>query len=697
MEFSDSSFPSSYLEEASEDQTTENIFPPSEICPIETTAPYVRPGQDNVAGFTTGRPHRFHPFVDPSPAAMQQQLTESTNKSFLTDGLLRIYHDSMENALSCWLTERTCPYTAEGSLVGTRLRTEPREYMLREWGPNWSNRIYARVCRLDQVSPAINKRQLSPSEDRAASRALHTAIMSFATQWAQSNRRDFNPPTGASRSEDGSLEFERASMSFDDGARSISSAFDRSIQEILWHQAYQALQDAVEINSFRVIFAHIIFALTQRPLDVERHLQEFHIQQPADPRGARNSHWEDPGLGAIKTTAGSVTLDQLTELEGPPIFLERATRQLHAYRRQLDAVQRLKGADPLSTRDRKTFDMLFWLCIMFDTLSSAMNQRPLVVSDEDSDVARESPWEDSAMDFDELSSVTPESLHGFVSNRESESRLWDMFFWESKQRRHRGEISRWPCSYEEAASTLSDAAPIKVLLFRKVTHLQNLQYRKASPRKMEAAINSALRVHRYWNERYGQFISDCVSNHDRLPPRIQSWYIVLAGHWHLAGMLLADIIEMIDDTKMGLHSQTMFRQSTSLALNLRKQNAYAISDLSKSSFPFYESSFQRASEFHFALNKGALLTEPWTEVLIRSFGKAGYCLVDWLPPKTLLDYTAGWGDGADFDEIKTRCEFCIKALRHLGRKSDMAYLAALLLTSALKERVGESFMVSPLL
>jgi hypothetical protein len=86
-------------------------------------------------------------------------------------------------------------------------------------------------------------------------------------------------------------------------------------------------------------------------------------------------------------------------------------------------------------------------------------------------------------------------------------------------------------------------------------------------------------------------------------------------------------------------------------------------------------------EFHAAVNKGAILTEPWTEVLVRSFSKAGSVLVDFLPAADSV-----WSGKHDFDEVKLRCNHCIEALWNLGKRSDIALLASRALSDALEEK-----------
>ncbi|GAB7356929.1 hypothetical protein MBLNU459_g7776t2 [Dothideomycetes sp. NU459] len=305
---------------------------------------------------------------------------------------------------------------------------------------------------------------------------------------------------------------------------------------------------------------------------------------------------------------------------------------------------------------------------MFDTLSSAMHKRPLVVSDEDSDILAEAEPSIPGLGADAA------TLYRAGYMKQGDSKLWGHFFLQQKRFESDRCVTRWPCSLKDAAATLCDAAPVKVLLFRKVTHVQTLLSRQVRYEKLEESIHEALRVHQHWNDTYGLFIADCMANHDDLPPRIQSWYVVLAGHWHLAGLLLADLIEAIDASRIGLESQRHVRELSRLVWSLRKQNAYAISDLGSCSSPRPDSSFPRGPEFHFAVNKGALLTEPWTAVLIRSFGKAGYILLEWI------------ASSGETNEVVDKCEACIQALWYLGRKSDMAMMAARALSAGLKAK-----------
>jgi hypothetical protein len=569
-------------------------------------------------------------------------LGEIIPRRFMTDGLLRIYHDSMENALSCWLTEHNCPYTTAARYKKNQLAYKP-DFFASAWDSMWSNRMYARVCHLDRAYAEIRKRPLTGNDGRLASQALSLAILAFASQWAQAGPRSKSSPENYT-----------PGLEFSDDPSSQEDVFGRSMQETLWHQASRVLQQAAHIESFRVVFALIIFSLTQRPLD---------ITQPEKFRD----------------------LQQIIEGDGAPLFLEMALRQIFSFRRKLEDFKREQlnsegwsKQNTLEKEDRETFNLLYWLAVMFDTLSAAMCQRPLVVEDEDSDLPPVEPEQSSMPNIFPESSTYPVETSDFDTFEKLEvpSELWgDRLI--SHETIDSEPAAHWPCSYQQAASTLSFAAPVKVLLFRRVARLQTLLSRKKPASKIESAIKDSFLVYDYWNRIYNPFILDCIANHDELPARIQSWYVLLAGHWHLATFLLSDLISIIDKTHLSLPTERLARQTSQLVSKLRWENALAVADLSRASLHgSMDRSFQNAREFHFAVNKAALLTEPWTVVLIRSLSRGAYILAETATrhPNTSEQIYA-----------RTRCSDCIKALWFLGRKSDMSFLAARYLSNMISE------------
>ncbi|KAF2851456.1 hypothetical protein T440DRAFT_422877 [Plenodomus tracheiphilus IPT5] len=589
----------------------------------------------------------------------QTDLFTTTNSAYLTEGLLQIYQNSFENALSCWMTERTCPYSTKTDVSIADGAT-----------PDW-NRIYHRVSRLDRLTAAIRGRQLTYSEDKAASRCLNLAIYAFASQWAQSSQRSRTKyPYQTSMPDNETYAFSNATSN---DSKSDEVEFDQIVQTTAWYEARNALQSAGDIESFRVVLAQIVFALTQKPVDITESPQ-------TDIDGM--SPEQEPISSENECVDLMSRLNLAIETEGPPVHLEKGLRLIHSLRSKMamlgDSARTGSGASRCATKyrsvanrldsaDRATVDLLFWLGVMFDTLSAAMNRRPLVVSDEDSNIYPNES-EQNAEHGDVGADLVPTT-----------DGLWDKYLFAHQKERLQRHPTRWPCSFDQAAAVLCDAAPVKVLLFRKVTRIQTLLSRNLHGEKIEKAIEAALDVCKHWNKLYAPFIRDCIEHHDRLPPRIQSWYTCLTGHWHLATLLLIDLIEIVDDSGLGIEESKTIRTSSDFIARFRETNCRSLSDLARCACPRSDATFPQSGEFHFAVSEGALLTEPWTAVLIRAFAKAGVVLLE-------LEETIACFSEIDGQDAFQRADDCVKALWYLGRKSDMALSAAKILGDALRLR-----------
>lgn len=602
-----------------------------------------------------------------SSLALTNNLLSSSNTAYLADGLLRIYHDSFETHLSCWLTEKTCPYSkdCDVSLPGNS-------------GPDW-NRVYYRVFKLDQ-SPSVRGRLLSSAEDRAASRALNLAIFSYASQWAiPETKRGARYPFQVDE-RDGATRRSRQAPN--------QTTFDRSLQMTAWHQARKALQSAEDIESFRVVLAHIVFSLTQKP----EHDSDETKSKGVSEQNLPLREDETEGETDMKECEDLLSkLDLTMNDDGPPLHLEQGLRLIHSLRSRMTMVGAFGGrrkkkprcwkhlqTSGLEATDQATVDVLFWLGIMFDTLSSAMHKRPLVVSLEDSDLPAINST--SVRDGDSTSKTL------IQSDPNSEDCWDDMLFRRQRKRNQRPRV-RWPCTEDEAASLLCEAAPIKVLLFRKVTRIQTLLARRAQSQRIETAVHSALEVYEYWQRMYTPFLRDCTKNHEKIPERVQSWYVCLAGHWHLATLLLADLIETMDETESGFESRRRERDSLNFIARFREENCRSLSDIARCACLQENSILSQAESNLFSIGQGALLSEPWTDVLVRAFATAGAVLLD---PVIVPN-----GSGLGQDDAFRRAEDCIKALQFLGQRSDKALSAAKMLSAELKLRQQRIYKLFP--
>jgi hypothetical protein len=515
---------------------------------------------------------------------VQHSLNTGTNHAMISDSLMQIYHDVLEGALSCWLTEQTCPYKMNAA--GGE-QCPPLEPITQEWGSSWSNRILRRVVKLDAVVDPVPQ---TPTQRQAGTRALQLAILAFSTQWAQGG--DSHRELGVFPAAD----------------------FDRLIQKSFWHQARRALDECRDSDSFTVAYAEVIFGLTQKFSDDE------------DGLGTAAHDSEVDALGLVNA---------MLKKDTAYVYLERATRRLHVLKRLVESRER-RGLPTVNPEDGKTIGMVYWLAMMFDTISSAMTERPLSVSDEEG-------WEMMLLDDRTAPTV-----------------------WEFSARLYDAPL-RWPCSEADAARLLVEAAPVKVLLFRKVAHIQTLVFGTAAARVRDEAMRDALHVLQHWNRSYGPLFQDLIDHHTSLPPRIQSWYVCLLGHWLLGVLLLADLMDLA--SSCGTYCGTPARDLAA-ADQLRWTSVRTISALAEASMPLGDRTLHL---FHSSVGESALLTEPWTAVLIRTFSYAAALVLDMGQRETL-----------------GLCELCIGALWHLGRKSDLSRQMASMLGQRLQSAKAQS-------
>lgn len=638
-----------------------------------------------------------NPFSDVPIAA----LVERTNKAIISESLTRIYQDTMENALSCWLTERTCPYIHEGLELP---ETRTTEYLTGGSFLKSGNRMIARICQLDRPTSTVRDRPLTPHENQVASRALKATIMAFASQWAQSASA-VKETTGQSP------RFEALHDIIDGRADSPpdgrgSSSFDRSLQESLWYDAHRALHEAAEIDSFRVIFAQLLFSFIQKPLPRHQYAKiikhkakrglkrENSLQSNAD---IMSTNSQDTSIKPPKTqldpavfelSSESQELQDLLSLQGRPVHIEAALLRLSTKRVQLEESSRnlrQDFTDKMAITDRKSFNMLFWVTMMCDTLLAVFYNRPPVVSDEDSLILQVDP------------STDPQPSVGFSdpsTDNDIESSPWGTLLMKKAEFTVHATSSTWPFSEEHALALLADAAQVKVLLYRKIKRLSNCIFRRNSTKSIEAAIVDALNVYEYWNKAYGNFIINCLRHHDELHPRVQSWYSVLIGHWHLGVLWLADCLDDVDQHERGDHLYGALRKSCRLTFEMRRTSAFQIADVCRVARPRNGSSFHQISDFHTTVSQGALLTEPWTEILIRCFARSADLFMGWLSE---LQSNSLPLSSFDFDTLYENCAQCIGGLFDIGRKSDMSYLAALSLSHRLQSAFPNAGRVDDIL
>lgn len=658
------------------------------------------------------RPPSFS-MVAPSPNTFEYMMATRVNNTSISENLLRIYHDVLEHNLTCWITEETCPYNvwarppkqkpikalANGPAgnvptmaVGGRRTWSPMPQYKQQFGPQWSNRVYRRVTRLDKIAQATGIMHLTRAQNQASQRALHLVIMAFATQWAQGSQRQREAymPTFAATAQHASTE-----------------EFDRSIQRTLWQQARQALQDCVDIESYRVVCAELIFSLTQRPWE-EYEFVELELNASIAQFGTGNSALpvDETATKDESRRKREAILSKLTEAigkDGPPIFVERAARKMHALKFRFDNhelgflgddMPAKDVTDPTASRsasvsseDSQTVGLLFWLAVMFDTISASMTERPVVLADDESqhEAAEHDQMFASEKDMQSDDGSSPDS-QGRPKKRNNRWRI-DLFIQDDPERLSQAQY-HYPCSYDEAARTITRTTPVKVLLYRQVLYLQNMLRKPylAGGEPIEEVISETLMIYRYWNLTYGAFYRELIQHFPTVPSRIRGWFVCILAHWHLGALMLADVTELVDKNSVGIEAARHMRATARTVASIRRSSALQLADLARVATPLMPSASAEPTmpDFHFAVREGTILTEPWTMLLIRAFSKAAIIHIneaDDIRQQSSVDLLGH--ERAACRESLRHCEECIQALWYLGKKSDMARNVAAVLSRAM--------------
>ncbi|KAH6891480.1 hypothetical protein B0T10DRAFT_485380 [Thelonectria olida] len=612
-----------------------------------------------------------------SPALFDSDslIMASSNNHLITESLLQIYHDVLENNLACWLSEETCPYKMErtkGGLQSMLLNVSSEATVPLEFTHSlpsaWPNRIYRRVLQLDRVAQAAGMIRLTRAESRAASRALDLVIMAFATQWAQGSRRHerYKPNTHDP--------LDPNQPEKDDLSNAFAEEFERNLQQSIWEQAKKALQDVSELESYRVIYAELIFGLTSRPWAYE----DYSSKPRANPRSRGPS--KSKGL---KDSILSQIMDIISQ-EGPPVYMQRATQKIHALKYRFDAngagfleskYDEVDDDKKVSSGDRRTIGLLYWLAVMFDTVSSSMAERPVALADE------ECQHDGAHKD------VSP--MYATASKRQHEMQRWKLDLFVQDNPEKPTSSLRWPCPYDAAAKSVTKSAPVKILLFRHLSYLQNALRKREHGQPIEDIIQSVTRLVRYWNLTHGIFFRDLVKNYDAVPPRIRSWFICIAIPWHLGALMVADLIDFVDNNALGLEESTLKRIDSNMTTRIRKASAFDLSDIAAVTSPVVNDATgtpEQLPDFHFSLAEGPLLTEPWTMILIRGFSKAAVFHLSVADDLRQNEWAILGHSSEESEDSLRRAENCIRALWCLGKKSDMARNIITLLSQALQKQ-----------
>ncbi|KAJ6145438.1 hypothetical protein N7470_009333 [Penicillium chermesinum] len=529
-----------------------------------------------------------------SPLSANQTIATSVNSLLISSNLVQLYHDVFEHNLSCWLTESTCPYLLHGSQTNLQVRANTQSYTEQTNAQSTYNRIYRRTVELDKAALAAGVISLTPLQDQAASEALNLAVLAFSAQWAQGSQRaraDF-----------------ASSLRQSNDYRSKTPEFDETLQRQLWETAKAALERTAYLESYRVAYAEVIFALTQRSWD----------------DGSKVNVHELPTSGAVKSR-----INEIIAQEGPPIYMERAARKIHILESRIDtalgkakshyAKANTKSIIELNMRHHGTLRLLHWLVVMVDTVSSSMYERPLVISDEEIQFCPSDQPNECATSEVRRLRENALGIQNFIRDNLSDPAY----------------LPQWPCSFAEASYAVAQAAQVKVLLFRQVSCLQRY-IRQGRPRgDIDSLVQTAIKIRSFWQSTYGCFFMQLSENIDSVPQRIQNWYLCIGAHWNLAVLILADLLETIASSEL-TPERDMQASRLKLSSQFRKTASEELAYLAYVATPDHDPRANpQLSEFHHALDESRVLAEPYAMMLIRGFTKAAMNLLNVLENSVL--------------------------------------------------------------
>ncbi|SPC67996.1 related to Regulatory protein alcR [Ustilago sp. UG-2017b] len=564
------------------------------------------------------------------------RLAQSSDQFHLNTDLLNVYEGAAESAFRVWVTDATTPYLLSSSALCSSFSPP---------SSSASMALNKKVCLLDHASKRIFKPDnANRNVEKRVSEAYHAVLLAYAAQWP---RHRSGEAGGGWRP---------------DEAR---------IRLSLWKQARDKLMDAADAWSFRIVFALILFAWTEKPREVpdneafprddpsHDHPSQLHVPSLDENSALDSGSWQIPA-------------------EASTMMLATAMRKLKAFRLKIQQLRR-KGIDLWSTEEpgldptqvahrrveatllENTYHNLYWFGCMMDTELSVLRKYDAVIGDEDAELT------DQLLSTQPSASETDSFLTSDSTRKKPLRKIWDEVIPANSKSNMHTFAKSWPCSEEEAKRTLAYATPIKVLLFRHVGRLQSSYWRQAPAEQIERQITHVLSVVRHWDETFAPFFASCIAHHSELPPSIQSWHVITATKWNLAAILLVELVSTMDRSASDPFNNTdqVFASLRSKVCNQTAALIYAIqhsslaSSMAKAGSP---SSF----DFIEATNSTILHSDPWPEISVHGFA----CVA-----KSEIKAFAGWAREGRWEEVKSaeeRVEKCIWALKQLSNRSIMA-------------------------
>lgn len=620
----------------------------------------------------------------------ENRLADQSNKITISNNLMQIYCDSLENALECWIDRETCPYRIETDIGSLSHAVNEQTN-----SPSLSKTLYNRVVRLDAAFSRQRPRPLTRAEDAGSSKVLKLAIMAFACQWSHA-------ASASSSTSVHETPWVLADGGHDLGARPTSDLevpgaqdFEQLLRLSVWHEAQRCIRRWRHCGSFRVILASIILFCSQQPLDEEEldDYRENHSEPFAshDLGAGKSVH---SSLGSFgdplyrSTPSSDITVpflvthsipdlapfsspfyghEGLQHLEislGHLVAWRRSIRSSHLHERQRTirtaaTEAPCNGSTLPESQHLSDFNLIFWLGVMCDTTSSVINRRAFIMPDMETLI---SPSNVTNLNFDSVATATSlgashwrpdvEPQHPPPEELTQSVDIWGSYLLDADRNWRKSLVVAERLSTSQLRSKLiQQGVPLKVLFWRKVGQLQNMisfheqqPTSSPTPTEIENAIKEALAVHQYWTANYAEFFTACTREHSSLSFQSQSWYLVLVLGWNMACLILARCIDFVDRNAMSERLGQSLRGSSVLTSELRKTSVYAISEAARvsselptitttppSSFPSeLDPDATTKSSHPTLLGQTAIHSDPHTEKVVKALEIASEILLDWL-------------------------------------------------------------------
>ncbi|ETS61741.1 hypothetical protein PaG_03835 [Moesziomyces aphidis] len=641
-----------------------------------------------------------------SPTSSAHRMSTAIDRIFLNDGLIRVYEGAAEQALRCWITSANTPY-----MLLDRTTSSPLPNAISSSAGQ--QLVYWRICELDRGARGLlGHSSAALSREKDIMDAFHSVVLAFAAQWSP---RWISGLAG------------KANLHA--AGPQLSKASEDKVRLALWECARDKLQKVANLDSFRVIFALIIFAWTEKPREVlDRAANDPDIDLNSDNCALDTSSWQSPAEGStfllvaamhkllsIKfkiegkkrrglspwnapaskskpSASASPNLDQASSLNdvaassgpGTQNGTEFEPSEKHKMARQIQS--------DLESRRQSTDDNTVHTAGSMDRTAKASPNEVArmegtyhmlywlcVVIDTETSVLRKHPPVVCDEDSEVMSSVPGAALSPDAFDTAScelptpaagRKGIWDDYIIDISKRKAATEFaSSWPCDEKKAAATLAFSTPVKVVMFRQISRLQMSFWRRASTQAVEQHIRSGLSIIYHWNQIYGRLIDSCRESHASLPASIQSWYTLLAFPWYLAVLLFVEMVQTVDMAGSSDKQARFERARSGIFPRLRDRAcsdlALLIGAIQSTAFNHQEPTFQYVRDS----GGNVLLTEPWSEILVHSITTV---------VKTEIKLHEGYCSlfkWKELEESHARIEKCLWALEQLSDRSPSAHMA----------------------